>query len=306
MKYLIVIKYHVVMMVFLGVMLSGCSLSFHTGPMPDEPANATFHQVKDARVRYIDVGKGPVVVLIHGFASSLETWTMIVPLLARNHRVIAMDLKGFGWTDRPEGDYSPSAQSEMVFGLLDHLKVNRMALVAHSWGCAVALMMVLTQPERISRIALYNAWVYEDQLPTFFYWARLDGLGELLMNLFYDERAEDKIAKSFYNEHILTEHLVEEVEKAFERPGTLAASLAAIRGHNFSEIEVHYKTIKQPVLLLWGREDGVATLSSGERLANDLANARLIVYSRCGHFPMIEAAASSNHDLIDFLSEVNE
>src|SRR5262249_10575477 len=104
--------------------LAGC-LSFHSGPMPGEPKTAKFAAVEGARVRYLDKGQGPAVVLIHGFASSLETWDGIVPLLVKNHRVIALDLKGFGWTDRPEGDYSPAAQARIVLKLLDQLGVKR-------------------------------------------------------------------------------------------------------------------------------------------------------------------------------------
>lgn len=88
-------------------LLAGC-LSFHAGPLPGEPKTAQFAAVDDARLRFVDVGKGPPVVLIHGFASSLETWDLLIPELSKTHRVIALDLKGFGWSDRPEGDYSPS------------------------------------------------------------------------------------------------------------------------------------------------------------------------------------------------------
>jgi len=67
--------------------------------------------------------------------------------------------------------------------------------------------------------------------------------------------------------------------------------------------EARYKTIKQPVLLLWGREDNTSTVAIGEKLNRDLPNSRMIVYPRCGHLPMIEAAAQSNADLISFLDE---
>ena len=99
--------------------LAGC-MSFHAGAMPGEPKAATFANVAGARVRYLDVGEGPPVVLVHGFASSLETWGAVVPALRKHHRVIALDLKGFGWTDRPEGDYSPPAQARLILDLLDH------------------------------------------------------------------------------------------------------------------------------------------------------------------------------------------
>ena len=281
--------------------LLGCA-TFHRGAMPGEPADATFAKVDGVRVRYQDQGTGPAVVLLHGFASSLETWVGVTPALSARHRVISLDLKGFGWTDRPEGDYSPEAQAHLVFALLDQLGVGRAAVVAHSWGASVALAMTLSQPERVTRLALYDAWVYEEQLPTTFVWARADLVGEALFSWFYAERPDDKIALAFYDEDNLTEELVEQVELALERPGTTAAALAAVRGQRFEEMEARYGTVKQPVLLLWGREDRVTPLRIGERLSVELPNARLTVYPRCGHFPMIEARHPSTRDLVAFLT----
>ena len=113
--------------------LAGCA-TFHEGALPGSPENATYATIDGVRVRYTDVGAGSPVVLVHGFASSLETWTMVTPELAKTHRVISLDLKGFGWTSRPEGDYSPEAQAKLVRGLLDQRGVTRAAIVGHSCG----------------------------------------------------------------------------------------------------------------------------------------------------------------------------
>jgi len=281
---------------------AGC-LAFHQGPMPGEPKDARFAVVNGTRVRYVDVGEGPAVVLLHGFASSLETWDLLVPRLRDRHRVIAVDLKGFGWTDRPAGDYSPQAQAEMVLGLLDRRGVKTAAVVAHSYGASVALRMALAAPERITRLALYDAWVYEDQLPSLFLWARARGLGEALFALFYEERAEDKLALAFYDPSRVPERLIEDVERAFARPGTRAAALAAVRGMDYARIQDRYRTIDKPALLLWGREDVVTPVAVGERLARDLPRSRLVVYPRCGHLAMLEAAAASNAEVVRFLAE---
>jgi pimeloyl-ACP methyl ester carboxylesterase len=285
-----------------ALLLSGC-LGFHQGAMPGEPAEAAYAEVAGARVRYLDVGEGPTAVLLHGFASSLETWAALVPELSKTHRVIALDLKGFGWTDRPAGDYSPPAQADMVLALLDARGVDRFALVAHSYGCSVALQIALKAPQRVTRLALYDAWVYDEQLPTFFLWARARGVGEALFALFYEERPEDKIAQAFYDPSIIPEKLIDEIEVAFARPGTRAAALAAVRGMRYREWQGRYREVAQPALLLWGREDHVTPVTVGERLAHDLPRARLVVYPRCGHLPMIEAMHASNAELLRFLRE---
>ena len=120
---------------------------------------------------------------------------------------------------------------------------------------------------------------------------------------YYDARPEERISLAFYNPERASEKLVEEVQKALERPGTKAAALAAIRGQNYSEVEKRYHTISQPTLLLWGREDVVTPVRYGERLVSDLPNAELVVYPRCGHFPMLEAVSPSNRRLVAFLHD---
>ncbi len=278
----------------------GC-LRHHAGAMKGEPVDGTFLTVEGTRVRYLDVGDGPPVVLLHGFASSIENWTAVIPVLRQKHRVLALDLKGFGWTDRPVGDYSPAAQASMVRALMKERGIDKAAIVAHSWGSSVALAFALAYPDATERIALYDAWVYESQLPSMFQLARAKGVGEFLFSAFYSERGEERLALGFYDPEIIPEKLVEDVERAMERPGTRAAALEAVRGMNFTDVESTYSRIKAPTLLLWGREDIVTPLSIGERLVRQLPNARLVIYPRCGHFPMIEAVSASSRELLTFL-----
>jgi pimeloyl-ACP methyl ester carboxylesterase len=277
--------------------------------MPGEP-RGSYLQLQGARIRYTDSAeaapadrKKPAAVLIHGFAASLDTWAEVGPALAASHRVVTLDMKGFGWSDRPEGDYSPDAQARLVFGLMDHLGIEKAAWVAHSWGSSVALSGALSQPDRVQRLALYDAWVYEEQLPVFFQWARASGIGESMFAAFYKERTEDRMLLAFFDKKRVSEELVDAVNSALERPGTVAAALAAVRGQRFSEMQARYKSVTQKTLLLWGREDLVTTQSYGERLSRDLPNARLVMYPRCGHFPMIEAKEASTRDLLEFLRE---
>ena len=301
--------------------LSGC-LSWHTGAMEGEPKNATFVELEGARVRYLDTdasnvamttdegneavaaaSKGkPTVVLVHGFASSIENWATVIPLLSKEYRVPALDLKGFGWTDRPEGDYSPEAEAKIILKLMDARGVKQAAIVAHSWGSSVAMQALLAAPERFTRVVLYDAWLYEDQLPAFFHWARVGGVGEALFGAFYDQRPDERMSLAFYDKKFVSERLVEEVEKALDRPGTRAAALAGSRGMHYAELEGRYKLMDKPTLILWGREDAVTPIRYGERLSRELPNARMVVYPRCGHFPMLEAREASNRDLMAFLA----
>jgi len=279
----------------------GC-VSFQSAPLPGEPEDASYEELSQARVRYLDRGQGPPVVFLHGFGSSLEAWAEVLPVIEKRHRAVALDLKGFGWSGRPEGDYSPEAQAKLVFELLDELGINHAAVVAHSWGSSVALKMAMMKPTRVRRLALYSSWVYAEQLPTSFYWARARGIGETMYGLFYDQLPNEKLAAAFYDKSELTQEYVDYVKGLLDRPGTTAAALAAVRGQHFESMQRQYSTIEQPTLLLWGREDNVSHLRYGERLVRDLPNAELNVYPRCGHFPMREATEASTRDLAAFLT----
>jgi pimeloyl-ACP methyl ester carboxylesterase len=285
-----------------AVFLAGCAPSFYDGVPPGAPKDAFYASIGGARLRFVEEGEGPPVVLLHGFASALETWRGVMAELAKKHHVLALDLKGFGWSSRPEGDYSPQAEAQLVLALMEQRNIHSAQVVAHSWGSSVALAMALAAPERVTRIVLYDAWVYEEQLPSTFLWARATGVGEVLFDLFYGERPDEMIARAFYDPRkYVSERFVEEVERALDRPGTTAAALAAVRDQRYTEMQKQYATVKQPVLLLWGREDEVTLLTYGERLARDLPHAHLVTYPHCGHFPMIEAAGPSTEELEKFL-----
>ena len=292
------------------VLVAGCP-RFHAEPLPNAPADATFVDVDGVHVRYREAGikTAPAVVLIHGYGASSDSWLPVIPTLAANHRVIAIDLKGFGWTSRPGGDYSPAAQAKLVWGVLDKLGVADVAVVGHSWGTSVALTMATQQPARVRRIALYAAYVYDDQVPGFFRWAEKGALGEVLFGLYYKERIDERAALAYHDERYITQARVDRVKADLDRPGTVAAALAVARTHHFREL--HRALAKtpfaqrgaggKPVLLLWGEQDQVTPVRFGHRLLAELGDADLKTYARCGHIPMVEAPQSTR-DLAVFLA----
>ena len=286
----------------MAVAVVACA-RFHPAPLPGAPADATFVDVDGVHVRYREQGQGPAVVMIHGFGGSLEHWAGVAPVVAGQYRVITVDLKGFGWTSRPEGDYSPAAQAQLVWGVLDKLGVKDVALVGHSWGASVALSMAVAHPERTRRVALYSAYIYDEQVPSFFRWAQLGGVGELLFSLFYTERIEDRAPLAYYDERWVTQARIERVEADLARDGTTAAALAAVRGHHFAKLHDALVGFAKPVLMLWGKQDLVTPVSYGHRLAAELANADIRIYERCGHIPMVEARSQSTRDLVEFLAK---
>ncbi len=282
---------------------SGC-VGFHRGTLPDAPSNAQYVRVNNVDIRYVVAGTGPAVLLLHGYGSSLDIWLpRVLPRLARNHRVIAIDMKGFGFSGRPPGDYTPRAHARIAWSVLDKLGVKDVAIVGHSWGASVALRMALQRQKRVRRVALYAAYVYEEQVPSFFLWARAAGVGETLFGLYYRERIEDRIALAYYDQSFVTQARIDRVEREMNRPGAVAAALATARGQRYAAVQRRYQSIKRPVLLLWGDNDVVTPVNFGQRLVSQLPDATLKRYPRCGHLPMVEVAAPSTRDLAAFLAK---
>ncbi|MBM4321715.1 MAG: alpha/beta fold hydrolase, partial [Deltaproteobacteria bacterium] len=170
---------------------AGC-LSFHQGPMryPGEPF--AFVDVDGLKVHYRELkpaapvgpagaaaadlpvagaGASPeTIVFLHGYGGALISWFYCQPVLATRFRTVALDLKGFGLTDKPPGDYSIEAQAELVREVMDRLQIPRAHLVAHSWGGSVALTLALRHPQRVGKLVVVSGFVYEEQLNSFMRW----------------------------------------------------------------------------------------------------------------------------------------
>lgn len=270
-----------------------------------EPGIYQFVDVDGVRLHIRDSGgdRREAVLLIHGYASSFATWNANFGAWSAGHRTIGVDLKGFGESDKPAGDYSPEAHAALLFKLLDQLGVDSVHVVAHSWGCSIALAMALAQPARVGRVVLMSAWVYEEQLPLFMRLSRVPGVGEALYAAYYREQTEYRLQSAFYDDRYVSEALIDAVKAAYDRPGAVAAAHATARDQIFSAVETRYPELTHETLLIWGREDRTSGVEVGERLDGELQRARLVVLPRVGHFPMIERAAKVNHLVADFLDE---
>src|SRR3954452_15443059 len=117
-------------------------------------------RIDDREVRYVDAGEGPALIFLHGLGASWQSWLENIPEFARDHRVVAMDLPGFGCSDLPEHDITIEYYADWAFRLLDALGIDRGALVGHSMGGFIAADMAIRQPERVQRLALVSAAVF--------------------------------------------------------------------------------------------------------------------------------------------------
>lgn len=286
---------------------SGCVEFQRRGESLGISSNAPGRRVPGATGRAVYVvthdaerGARTPVLMVHGFASNHHTWSTLEPTLRRDRATVMVDLPGFGWSERTEGDYSPSALADDLRAVLDELHIDRVDLLAHSWGSSVSLAFALAYPQRVRRIALVGAFVYDEQVPPFFRWARAPGIGEAMFSMFYRERAGDRAPLAFAEGTLIPQETVDAVERSYERPGTVRAALAAVRGMHLLQLEPRYRTIAQPTLLIYGDEDQAARPRFGARLANEMPDARLYVLPRVGHFPMFESVGTTRALVLAF------
>jgi 2-hydroxy-6-oxonona-2,4-dienedioate hydrolase/4,5:9,10-diseco-3-hydroxy-5,9,17-trioxoandrosta-1(10),2-diene-4-oate hydrolase len=165
----------------------------------------------------------------------------------------------------------------------------------------VVLAFARRHPDRLDRLVIISGWVYDEQLLPIMRWARVRGLGEALYALFYRNLIGERLYLNFHDPSLVSEQVVDDVERQMARPGAIGAALAAARGMRFAEHEGQYAHIGAETLILWGREDRVARLAFGERLARELPRARLVVLPRCGHVPMWECGGETALALRQFL-----
>ena len=290
----------------LGALIpcAGCALRYQTAPADHGGQGLSVASIEDAEIHFEELGSrdGEAVVLIHGFGSSLHSWDLLAPALARRFHVVRLDLKGFGRSSKYEGDYSPEAQARVVLGLMDRLGIERAHVVAHSMGSLVALIVALEAPQRVDRLVLTGAWVYSEQLPWSLRSAQTPGMGELIFGLWYAENLEWRFGLSFHEPDLwISEEMLVRARQTLSAPGARATALATVRAFELSSRHERFGGVTSETLLIHGRDDRVALPAYGERLAAQLRSARLEVLPYCGHFPMLEQSGQFTDLVIDWL-----
>jgi len=289
-----------------SLLMMGC-MAYQQTPLQD--AGKQYLQVQQAELRYHDTGWPTVdetadvpLLFVHGFGSSLETWELVTPLLCQTRRCVSLDLPGFGLSSKYEQDYGADAMVAHVLELMDQLDLGKVDIIAHSYGCSVALALASEHPQRVRRLVVSDGFAYEDQMPWFFAWSRPPVLGEALFGLFYDQQLDWRIPLSFHNRDLVSHDLVQRAYEALRRPGTRATALAVVRGLELEAAEQRYGALPHHVLVIWGREDTVTPLRYGERLAQNLPRASITVVPFSGHFPMVEAPGMYAEQVATFLA----
>ncbi|MFN0088621.1 MAG: alpha/beta fold hydrolase [Blastocatellia bacterium] len=269
-----------------------------------------FAEVDGVRVHYQERGSGTPLVLIHGYGASSFTWKDAFAVLSNRYRVIAVDLKGFGFTGKPEGDYTRRAQGELVVGLLDHLKIEKAVLCGNSMGGEVSLNAAVHHPERVAGLILVDSAGVTvggtgSLSPGYM---RAPFIGPLLaaVALTSNSMVRSGLRKSFHNQSLVTEDRI----AAYYRPlktvgGQRAAFLARVQS-GADPVEPRLSEIKAPTLILWGAEDRLIPLEAGRKMQTLIPGSRLVVFDQCGHIPQEEMPERFVREVMEFLAGLEQ
>ncbi|WAJ43428.1 alpha/beta fold hydrolase [Mycobacterium sp. Aquia_216] len=260
--------------------------------------------VRERHVRYVDLGAGRPVVLVHGQGGAWQWWLRVIPVVARHVRVIALDLAGFGASDPVATGDVFEEQVATVIGLLDELRLARATIVGHSMGGLVSLKVACDHPERVDGLMLIDSGsnvIGPVRL-------RVILLGFRLFDRVFRFSAVPRVvarwrylraaffALAVTEPRCITRSLADELVPRMAAPGFIAGMQAAGK----AVAEATPETVRGPALVLWGRDDRIVPLSSGRQLADAIPHARLVVLDDVAHCAMLEKPDETASLIADF------
>jgi pimeloyl-ACP methyl ester carboxylesterase len=246
---------------------------------PEEKTIAVFGQT----IHYWDVGAGPVVVLVHGLGSGkAEDWRYAVGPLSQKYRVLALDQIGFGHSDKPLLDYSIHTYVEFLNEFLRDLKVEKASLVGESLGGWISALYVLEAGGGhlvpVEKLVLVDAaGLKQDRPIPDLNPSTLTGMRKLMEGVFYDTSwlSDDMVRRIF-------------ADKLAKNDGYTIHSLLSNPALGAERMDDKLANIHVPTLVVWGKQDALLPIESGQRYATGIAGAKLVSFDNCGHVPPVE------------------
>lgn len=277
--------------------------------MAAEPQGAAWWQwhspYGEVRINYVEKGVGSKhVLLIHGFGANTYTWHAIIePLAAAGYHVWAMDLLGFGLSDKPAGvPYGFELFLAQIEAFMEAKQIPRADLVGNSMGGGLALEMAIMHPTRVKSLTLITALGYPLELPYYFSIARRYGtllrpmIGKTFMRLV--------LKHLMYNPKLITDAQVEAYLRPVLAPGGLEAIIRTLAGFDntiLEKLSARFNTIKIPVLIIWGENDTLIPVADYWRFTKDFPHAEKLLIPHCGHIPQEECPKPVTEALLRFL-----
>ena len=274
-------------------------------------SNSHFTHVDGMRIHYQEFGDtaDPVVIMLHGYTASSYVWQTAAPMLAaRGFHVLAPDLIGYGYSDKPRWfEYSIDAQARIVSRFMDRLGIGRATIVGSSYGGAIAATLALDYTERVDKLVLVDSVINDDiKSHPLLRLASVPGLGEIVTPFLADSRAllryRMRGTLGPASQHLITEDRIDNVRRPLMAADGHHSLLATSRNWSANRIEHDAHLIAQPTLILWGENDTITPLKNGHKLHEQILHSRLLVFQNCGHIPQEEATEGFVDAITEFAS----
>lgn len=250
------------------------------------------------KINYVEAGSGPVVVLLHGLGGSTANWAFNVAALAAKFRVVVPDQVGFGLSDKPFINYRVGTYVDFLDKFLAELKIERASLVGNSMGGWIAASYALKHPSKVERLVLVDAAGFA--APKEFDLAALSGLNPSTRD------AMSRLAQLvFFNKAMASDAAVDMLltQRLTAGDGYTIQSLVESVHRGEDMLDGKLAALKQPTLIVWGREDGLTPLArEGQKYRQGIPHAEMVVFEQCGHIPQVEKAAEFNAAALKFLA----
>jgi pimeloyl-ACP methyl ester carboxylesterase len=250
-------------------------------------------------IHYWDVGSGPVVVLVHGLGSRKEgDWGRAFVPLTKKYRVVALDQIGFGQSDKPLMDYSIQTYVDFLNEFLHQIKIEKASLVGESLGGWISAMYTLEASSDahmvpVEKLVLVDAAGLQLNTPIpDLNPSTLEGEKKLLQTVFYNSSwVTDEVVKKSLTERIHA-NISYTVRSILSNPALASERLDAKLGG-----------IHVPTLVVWGKNDALLPIDSGERYSKGIAGAKLVSFDQCGHVPPVEKTTEFVAEVTGFLGQ---
>jgi pimeloyl-ACP methyl ester carboxylesterase len=290
----------------VAVSLLGCAGLRSFEEIRREVPGDRFVRVGDQLVHVEQRGSGEPVVLLHGFGASTYSWREVMPALARDHRVVAIDLNGFGYTQRPKpaASYTREGQAKLVLGTLDALGIARAHFCGHSYGGGLTLYLAQTHPERFLSMVLVDssAPTYSDDRRSRA--AALRPLSYLFLRsvALRPSTIRRSLLRSYWDDSKVTPELVQAYFDRLRIEGVADAYHGLTAPAPPGE-RVVLEQIQVPALVLWGAHDEIIRPAVGRAAAARIPQAEFVLLANSGHLPMEEEPEAFLKTVLPFLEK---
>ena len=249
-------------------------------------------EIDGQRISVERAGEGPALVLLHGFGESTIAYAAVLPELAEQFAVVAIDLNGFGYTERPKdpASYTLAGQARLVLAVLDRLRLDRVRLAGHSYGGGLALYLAAHHPERIERLLLIDNTlpIYATQRRNpLFRWRWIARLAAHTFAL-TDRVIEKGLKQAYFDDGKVTPALVRGYAERLRIEGVTDAFFGLVGPSQEAPYRIDLAKVEIPTLVVWGAEDRLIEAAAAEERSSELPNSSFVVLPACGHTPMEE------------------